>query len=165
MNAISTPMHSPPPVAAGAEDTRPERIWIVGDTMTLKATGAETDGRLLVLENLTTPGGGPPLHIHRNEDESFFVLDGRFEIVVGERVVEALPGDFTYVPRGTPHRFTNVSEEPARILIWFSPAGLEGFFRDAGRPAIDDGPALAVNEDELARTERAARRYGLELVR
>ncbi len=48
-----------------------ERIWIVGDTMTLKATGQDSDGRLLLLENLTTPGGGPPPHLHTREDEFF----------------------------------------------------------------------------------------------
>jgi uncharacterized RmlC-like cupin family protein len=63
-----------------------ERIWIVGDTMTLKATGQSTGGSLVLLENLTAPGGGPPPHIHTREDEFFYVLEGTFEIRIGDEV-------------------------------------------------------------------------------
>jgi quercetin dioxygenase-like cupin family protein len=141
-----------------------ERLWIVGDTMTFKATGEDTAGRLLVLENISTPGGGPPLHVHHVEEESFYVLDGVFEIIRGEERIAARAGDLVHVPPGTPHRFSNVGEEPARMLIWFSPAGIEGFFREAGTPAVGDGPPPPVSTEEIARTQRAAPRYGLELV-
>ena len=60
-----------------------ERIWIVGDTMTLQATAASTGGSLMLVENVTAPGGGPPLHVHTREDEFWYVLDGTFEIRIG----------------------------------------------------------------------------------
>src|SRR5688572_13363366 len=63
-----------------------ERIWIVGDTMTLKSTGESTGGSLVLVENLTAPGGGPPPHLHTREDEFFYVLDGTFEIRIGDEV-------------------------------------------------------------------------------
>jgi quercetin dioxygenase-like cupin family protein len=141
-----------------------ERLWIVGDTMIFKATGADTAGRLLVLENLSAPGGGPPLHIHRREDETFYVLDGVFEIIRGDERIVARTGDLVHVPPGTPHRFSNIGERASRILIWFSPAGLEGFFREAGTPAPGDSPAPPVDPEEIRRTGLAAPRYGLELV-
>src|SRR5688500_1213891 len=78
-----------------------ERIWIVGDAMTLKATGESTGGSLVLLENLTAPGGGPPPHIHSQEDEFWFVIDGTFEIRIGEDVHSVGPGGFAYAPRGT----------------------------------------------------------------
>ena len=140
-----------------------ERLWIVGDTMTLKATGERTGGRLVVLENLTAPGGGPPPHVHTREDEFFFVLDGTFEIRIADDVHRVGPGGFAYVPRGTVHNFRNAADSPARILIGFTPGGIEGFFRDAGRTALDDGPAPPVDDDEVSRTMVAAQRYGLEL--
>src|SRR5215210_4226610 len=117
-----------------------ERIWIVGDTMTLKATGERTGGSLVVLENLTAPGGGPPPHVHTREDEFFYVIDGTFDIRVGDEVHPGGPGAFVYVPRGTVHNFRNTAPTPSRILIGFTPGGMEGFFRDSGRPAIDTGP-------------------------
>jgi quercetin dioxygenase-like cupin family protein len=141
-----------------------ERVWIVGDTMTFKATGESTGGSLLLLENLTAPGGGPPPHIHTNEDEFFSVIDGTFEIRIGDEVHALGPGGFAYVPRGTVHNFRNTAETPSRILVGFTPAGLEGFFRESGRPATDDGPAPPLDDDEIARTTAAAPKYGLEAV-
>jgi quercetin dioxygenase-like cupin family protein len=141
-----------------------ERLWIVGDTMTLKATGERTGGRLVLLENLTAPGGGPPPHVHTREDEFFYVLDGTFEIRIGDDVHRVGPGGFAYVPRGTVHNFRNAEGTPSRILIGFTPAGMEGFFRAAGRPALDDGPAPPIDDDEISRTMAAARRYGVEAV-
>jgi mannose-6-phosphate isomerase-like protein (cupin superfamily) len=141
-----------------------ERLWIVGDTMTLKATGETTDGALVLLENLTAPGGGPPPHVHSREDEFFFVLDGSFEIRIGDELHALGPGGFAYVRRGTVHNFRNTADTPSRILVGFTPAGMEGFFRESGRPATDDGPAPPVDEDEIARTMAAAPKYGVEAV-
>jgi mannose-6-phosphate isomerase-like protein (cupin superfamily) len=137
-----------------------ERIWIVGDTMTLKATG----GSLMLLENLTAPGGGPPPHVHTREDEFWFVLDGTFEIRIGDEVHALGPGGFAYAPRGTLHSFRNTADTPSRVLVGFTPGGMEGFFRESGRPATDDGPAPPVDEDEIARTMAAAPKYGVEAV-
>lgn len=139
-----------------------ERIWIVADTMMLKATGEDTDGGLVLLENLTAPGGGPPPHVHTREDEFWYVLDGTFEIRVGDQVHALGPGGFAYAPRGTIHNFRNTAETPSRVLVGFTPGGIEGFFREAGRPASDDGPAPPVDDDEIARTMAAARAYGFE---
>ena len=141
-----------------------ERLWIVGDTMTLKATGQSTGGQLVMLENLTAPGGGPPPHIHTREDEFFYVLDGTFEIRIGDDVHRAGPGGFAYVRRGTVHNFRNTADTPSRILIGFTPSGMDGFFREAGRAALDDGPAPPFDDDEIARTVAAAPHYGVELV-
>jgi quercetin dioxygenase-like cupin family protein len=141
-----------------------ERIWIVGDTMTLKATGATTGGKLALLENLTAPGGGPPPHIHTREDEFFFVLDGIFDVRIGDQVHTLGAGGYAYVPRGSVHSFRNVAETASRILVGFTPAGMEGFFRESGRSATDDGPAPPVDDDEIARTMAAAPKYGVEAV-
>jgi quercetin dioxygenase-like cupin family protein len=160
MNTTHTTTNSGYTVAAGEG----ERIWIVADTMTFKATGESTGGSLVLLENLTAPGGGPPPHLHTHEDEFFYVLDGTFEIRIGNEVHAVEPGGFAYVPRGTVHNFRNTAETPSRILVGFTPGGIEGFFRESGRPATDDGPAPPVDEDEITRTMAAAPRYGLGAV-
>lgn len=153
---------------AAARTTAPgsgERLWIAGDTLWIKATAADTGGAFTLIEVLAAPGGGPPPHIHANEDETFYVLDGAFDLLVGDRVVRAMPGAHAFVPRGTVHRFTCVGDRPGRLLIVFTPGGLEGFFREAGTPAIDDGPPPPVDAAEMARTEVAGARYGLRVVR
>jgi quercetin dioxygenase-like cupin family protein len=142
-----------------------ERIWIVGDTLTFKATAETTGGTLTAIECEAAPGGGPPPHIHENEDESFYVLDGRFEILLGDKLLRAGPGDYAFVPRGTVHRFANVGDDVGRILILFTPGGLEQFFRTAGTPAASDAPAPPVNAAEIVRTDAAAARHGLRITR
>jgi mannose-6-phosphate isomerase-like protein (cupin superfamily) len=120
----------PAPYALPAGDG--ERIAMRGNTITLKATAASTGGVLMLSEVEAMPGGGPPLHVHDSEDEWFYVLEGTFDIVLGDRVVRAGPGDFAFVPHGTPHRFANAGSGPARIIAAVSPGGLEDFFRAAG---------------------------------
>jgi quercetin dioxygenase-like cupin family protein len=141
-----------------------ERLWIAGDTMWIKATAADTGGAYTLLEVLAAPGGGPPPHIHANEEESFYVVDGVFEILIGDRVFRAEAGSTAIVPRGTVHRFRCAGDRPGRLLILFTPGGLEGFFREAGVPATDDGPPPPIDEAEIARTARASLRYGLRVV-
>ena len=82
-----------------------ERLWIVGDTMTFKAIGDSTAGGLVLLENLTAPGGGPPPHVHTREDEFFYVLDGELELLEGERWLRAGAGSFVFLL-------------PSRFVIW-----------------------------------------------
>jgi mannose-6-phosphate isomerase-like protein (cupin superfamily) len=160
MNTTSTTTRKGYIVPAGEG----ERIWIVADTMTLLATGDRTAGSFALLEILTAPGGGPPPHLHTREDEFFYVLDGTFEIRIGDDVHVVGPGGFALVPRGTVHNFRNTEETPSRILVGFTPGGIEGFFRESGRPAIDDGPAPPLDRDEIARTMVAAMKYGVEAV-
>jgi mannose-6-phosphate isomerase-like protein (cupin superfamily) len=160
MTTIHTTTNEGYAIAAGEG----ERIWIVADTMTLKATGESTGGHLVLLENLTAPGGGPPPHVHTREDEFFYVLDGAFEIRIGDEIHALGPGGFAYVPRGTVHNFRNTAATSSRILVGFTPGGMEGFFRESGVRAIDDGPAPPVDDAEIARTVAAAPRYGVEAV-
>jgi quercetin dioxygenase-like cupin family protein len=141
-----------------------ERLWIAGDTMWFKATAADTGGAFTLIELLAAPGGGPPPHIHDNEEETFYVLDGLFEILIGEQRVRASRGAVAVVPRGTVHRFRCIGDRPGRMLIVFTPGGIEGFFRQAGRPATADGPAPPIDAAEVARTQAVAPRYGLRVV-
>lgn len=141
-----------------------ERIWFVADTLTLKATATSTDRSFTVVECLTAPGGGPPPHVHSREDEFWYVLEGTFEIRIGNVVHAVGPGGFAYGPRGTAHNFRNTSETPSRILLGFTPGGIEDFFRESGQSPTDNGPAPPVDEDEIARMNVAALKYGIEIV-
>ena len=159
-----TTIHATGPAGYATASGDGERLWIVGDTMTLRATGEATGGSLVLLENVTAPGGGPPPHVHTREDEFWYVLDGTFEIRIGDEVHALGPGGFAFARRGIVHNFRNTADTPSRILVGFTPAGMEGFFRESGRPAGDDGPAPPVDEDEIARTIAAAPKYGVEAV-
>jgi quercetin dioxygenase-like cupin family protein len=109
-----------------------------GGPLTFKARGDQTDGALTVVENLIAPGDGPPMHTHEHEDEAWYVLDGELRFKISGEMSTAPAGSFVFVPRGAPHCFQNVRDEPARILVIFTPSGMERFFdRFAELP---DGP-------------------------
>jgi quercetin dioxygenase-like cupin family protein len=99
-----------------------------GGPLTFKVRGEQTDGRLTVLENVVAPGDGPPLHRHDAQDEAWYVIEGELRFRLGDELATAPAGSFVYVPRGTPHCFVNAGDEPARILVLFTPAGMEPFF-------------------------------------
>jgi quercetin dioxygenase-like cupin family protein len=107
-----------------------------GGPLTFKVRGEHTDGALTAFENVIAPGDGPPLHVHANEDEAWYVLQGDLRFQLDGEIAGAPAGSFVFVPRGTPHCFQNIGEQPARILVLFTPAGMERFFdRFASLPA------------------------------
>ncbi|HEX6261872.1 MAG TPA: cupin domain-containing protein [Actinomycetota bacterium] len=111
-----------------------EALWFNGGLGILKATADQTEGRYTAYELRIPKGFGPPLHAHEHEDELFIVLSGEVRLQHGDEVIEGVPGTFAYTPKGVGHAFLADSEE-ARLLLLFGPAGVEGFFRDAGGPA------------------------------
>jgi quercetin dioxygenase-like cupin family protein len=125
-----------PSVIASGEG---ERIWFTNAEMTIKATAETTDGHLCLIETNAPVGHGPPLHVHRDEHEAFYVLAGTLEVQCGDERHQAEPGAFVFLPRGIPHTF-RVTDGPARMLTLAAPGGLEAFFREAGRPA--QGPGM-----------------------
>jgi quercetin dioxygenase-like cupin family protein len=138
-------------------------IWTAGDTYTLKADSASTDGALAFLEASVPPGSGPPPHRHSREDEAYYVLAGRLEVLTGEHTFIAGPGDFVFIPRGTMHRFKNVGVDAARMVIMFVPGGFDGFLRGVGEPARPGETAPPIGPEELRRVLELAPRYGLEM--
>ena len=115
-----------------------EALWFNNDLLTVKATGAQTDGAFLVVEELARRGKVTPLHDHPDEEETFYVLEGEllFHLDGNDRSVGA--GGFVSVPRGIPHAFL-VTSEVARSLILITPGSgaMESFLRSAGEPAAE----------------------------
>ena len=99
-----------------------------GDTVQVKLSGGHTGGSLAVGLGETPPGGGPPPHLHRNEDELFLVLEGRFRFLAEGRWTEVGPGGVVYVPRNAVHTFQNIGDTPGRQWILTTPSGFESFF-------------------------------------
>ncbi len=136
-----------------------ERLWWMGEPTLLKITGLQTGGSYALAEIVSTPEGFVPLHVHRREDEAFYVLDGEVTFTVGEEMIEAGPGSFVFGPRDVPHRYT-VTTPSARMLMLFSPAGFEGFIRETSS-SVD---AEVTGELDLDQIVEAAARYGAEML-
>jgi mannose-6-phosphate isomerase-like protein (cupin superfamily) len=101
-----------------------------GDTAVVKADTARTNGSLTVIELVVAPKHGPGLHIHRREDELWYVIDGEFRFKAGDEILWASPGGMAFGPRGTPHCFQNIGDETGRLLVITTPSGLERFFEE-----------------------------------
>lgn len=115
-----------------------EALWFNGGYGVFKATGELTDGRFAAMELLAPKDFASPLHIHRDEDEFFVVLSGEVRVQHGDDVIEAVEGSLVYGPRDVPHAF-RVDSPEARMLLFFGPSGVEGFFRAAGKEARSAG--------------------------
>ncbi|MBS1879238.1 MAG: cupin domain-containing protein [Actinobacteria bacterium] len=106
-----------------------DRIEILGGSISIRVRAEDSDGRLALVEQ-RLPGGypGPPLHVHPEFDELFYVLDGELSLRIGERTETVGAGGVAFVPRGVPHTFANRSGRPAHSLVLVTPAGLERYF-------------------------------------
>jgi quercetin dioxygenase-like cupin family protein len=139
-----------------------EGLWVFGDLDTIKAEAKDTDGGLTFVETVVPARSGPPLHVHERESESIYVLDGEIRVVANGKDFTLAPGGFVHLPKGSLHLFENTLAEPSRILLIFTPSGIEGYFRELGTPRVHDepSPGRVMDEELLA---RVAPRYGLEI--
>ena len=133
-----------------------------GAMVSVLLAGEETAGRLAVIETRERRGATPPRHIHTREDEVVYVLEGRVRVYMDGRWLDCPAGSCVFLPRDREHTFTVASEE-ARLLVLLVPAGLEGYYRELGRPAEQgDGPS----EDRRLDVERLVTitaRYGVAI--
>jgi len=105
----------------------------VGGPLRYKARAEQTGGALTALVNVIPPGTGPPLHVHDGQDESWWVVEGSVRFRIGEEESTAPAGTFVWVPRGMAHAFYNEHKRvPARLLVHFTPGGMEPFFDGIG---------------------------------
>jgi len=134
-----------------------------GDRYTFLITGAQTNGGYFMMEGIIPPGGGPPLHIHHREEESLYLLEGILDITLGKKKVKAATGDFVQIPRGTVHAFLNAGNTTARMLFFFSPAGMDKYFEEVLEPVQNRCAAIPpVTEAVIARMVGAGPKHGIE---
>jgi quercetin dioxygenase-like cupin family protein len=134
----------------------------IGGQMVVKVRDEDTGGGYSVHDN-TIPAGspGPRPRIYRRHEEAFYVLEGELTVRVGQRTITAPAGSFVVVPRGVVHQPSNPGTQPTRVLLIFSPAGMDHFFEEAaeGRMPLQAVPTdPAVLEKLTAFTEK----YGYE---
>lgn len=155
MTETVTPSASAPPVlvVASGEDQFGEHRGLGVSTITFKVVPSDSSG-LFIIENTFHAKGGPAKHLHYDQDEWFYTLEGEFLIEVGQERMWLHPGDSLLAPRRVPHVWASVGEARGRILITFLPAGkMEAFFRE-----VTKANAMPPLDPELWRA------YGMELV-
>lgn len=107
--------------------------WYLDNLVTVKATAQATNGAYSLLEFTSPASSGPPLHVHTNEDEAIYVIEGEITYKIGDQTLKAGAGAFVLLPKGIPHTFR--VETPAKALTILSPPGFESYFMEAREPA------------------------------
>jgi mannose-6-phosphate isomerase-like protein (cupin superfamily) len=150
-----------------AQSSAPPELHVVGagedrsghphslgySTLLFKVLSRETSGGLFLIEHRNLMPGGPPLHLHLNQEEWFFVAEGEVAIQVGEQRLSLHAGESVLAPRRVPHTFSSVGATPGHMVIAFTPAGkMEQFMNDTR------------DFSDLASQAEHFRRYDMELV-
>ena len=113
-----------------------------GEHFLFRATADTTGGQFSLFEITAQPVAGPPVHIHHDHDETYYVLEGTLAIKVGEQILTGCPGACVFVPRGTPHTFQNLDRRRSRMLVVATPGGIEHYFEEL-RPYMWTAPLPA----------------------
>lgn len=103
-----------------------------GRDLVFKVTGDETGGAFDYFVVEVGPAGGPPLHVHHEQEETLHVLSGRFKVRVGDEDHVLEQGGFAFMPSGLPHAFLNLTDEPAEIVVVYTPGGGHRFYEELG---------------------------------
>jgi len=163
-----------PAYVLGADEGVVDLWWPYGPQAgryTVKASGEQSEGRLVQMLAREHRGAMVPLHSHRDVDETFFVISGELSVVVGDERFEARAGDYVFGPRGVPHAWMVTSEE-AELLVTCAGAGtpgpegygMIGFFAEVATPVAEgaEPPAPAMPDEQLFATRMDA--YGIDLL-
>ena len=142
---MEDPMSTAPVIRMPAENNG---VTLGGQPMAFLVTGRNTKHTSMF--DWTIPAGfATGLHVHRVQEESFYLLEGECEWRVGDEVVRATPGTYLFIPPGVRHDIANVSAKPARVLMTVSPPGHERYFEELARLAATGGATDAKAIGEL----------------
>ena len=146
-----------------APSGRTQPLWFIDHLVHVHVDGDTSGGALALIDERGRRGDMPPLHVHRRDDETFFVLDGEVTLfVAGERIVLG-PGQAALAPRDVPHAYRVESDE-ARWLVITTPAGFDAFVREVAAPAPADELPPAGRPFDPAVLGRAAAKVGIEIL-
>ena len=140
-----------------------DAIWMLDSLYEVKTSSDETDGTLTAMEMTIPPGMGPPPHTHQG-GESVYVLEGQVLYHIGGKDYEGGPGSFFHVPAGTEENFEPAGDRPVRLLVLYTPGGIEKFFAEAGEPAQRrELPPRSQTPPDLERIVRIAEKHGMSI--
>jgi len=153
-------------VAAG-DDRLGEHIKLGGDPNDCKVSAQDTNGAMCVFE--FTGGGGGPRHLHHEQDEWIYVIDGELGFVVGAERLRLTAGESIFIPRNTAHMWSSMTGRPAKIINVYQPAGkMEKFFREVSTfknlPTPEDVINKTYTEEQVQALDQLFSDHGMDLL-
>jgi quercetin dioxygenase-like cupin family protein len=148
-----------------SENSEPNSLWFMNGHVTIHLSKTANADGISITEHLLPAGFGPPFHIHRDEDETFYVLEGEFRFKHGETIQHAQAGDVVYLPKGMPHGFRVLSAGGGRCLI-ITRGGFENMLRSASRsaPAVTLPQQVEPTPEMQARLAAICAENGIDLI-
>jgi quercetin dioxygenase-like cupin family protein len=144
-----------------------EARWWFGALAEIKATAADTGGQMTIVEVTEHPGAEAPLHVHRRDDEGFWILEGDVTFEVGDTTIEASAGDYVFGPRNIPHRFT-VGDAGCRMLFILVSGGIEDVIRATSERAsshtLPPPSEVEPTREEVEGLKAIVKEHGYELL-
>jgi quercetin dioxygenase-like cupin family protein len=138
-------------------------LWFIDDLVHIRIDGDASGGALALMDSRGRSGDMPPLHVHRREDETFYVLEGELSLFVADEQIVVGPGEAAFAPRDVPHTYRVESDE-AHWLVITAPAGFDAFVREVSEPAPADELPPAGRPVDPAFLGEAAARAGIEIL-
>lgn len=136
-----------------------EAIRFLGLPTLMRSTGESTNGSFGLLEHWEMPPGfATPYHVHQQEDEAFYVLEGEIDFICDGKWLKAGPGTYVYGPREIPHGFKVAGSAPASLLVLWTPAGFENFILELSVPFGDLTPP------DMAKLMAAAEKHKISIL-
>jgi mannose-6-phosphate isomerase-like protein (cupin superfamily) len=120
---------------------------MAGEQMAVRLHSRDVGGAFTIIEARVPPFIGPPLHFHKEREEIFEVLEGRFHFHCAGEEFDVAPGTTVVVPRSAVHGWVNLGSGLARLLFTFVPGGIDEFFPEIRRTPPDDWPDLGRQYD------------------
>ena len=132
------------------------KMNILGDHHLIKLTGKDTDGKFTVILQDNPPNTQIPMHVHKNEDELYKVIEGEVEFTVDGKTTILNGGDTIFLPRNIPHTWKVIGTNNATVDLIISPSGLETMFEELNN--LPEGPPDFLKVGEICGL------YGIEFV-
>ena len=143
------------------------QLWFLATSVSIRVSCDDGHDGVSILEHLVPHGDSPPLHIHRNEDEIFHILEGNFRFEINGQSQTASPGAILLAPKGTPHSYRAESPEGGRFLTVTVHGDFERFVRAMGQPALHPGlpqPTAPPSPEAIQHLVTSAAQFGIDIV-
>jgi quercetin dioxygenase-like cupin family protein len=146
-------------------DSEPKEFVLAGVVMKRLVSGEQTEGRFCLFENRSGGRTGTPIHVHADDDETVYVIEGTLTAAVDGEVRTLSPGDSLFLKRGIPHQLMNPGDRPVRYILIGTPSVFERFLAEGGHELRTGETVGPPTPAEIKRLETAAPRFGITLLR
>jgi quercetin dioxygenase-like cupin family protein len=145
-------------------DSEPKEFVLAGVVMKRLVSGEQTDGQFCLFENRSDGQTKTPIHVHADDDETVYVIEGQLTAVVDGEARTLSPGESIFLKRGIPHQLINPGHQPVRYILIGTPSLFERFLAEAGHERRKGEVAGPPGPADIERLKAAAPRFGITLL-